>query len=100
MPDLGTGAQRDSGGRYHLAMSEPQTKRSDTLLARLRERHPEASDRELRESVARIQHGRKAAERIGERFAGVPQEEIEREALKAVREVRRERSSARPSPLP
>ena len=39
-------------------------------------------------------------ERIGERFAGVPQEEIEREAVKAVKEARRERSSTRPRPLP
>lgn len=72
---------------------------AETLLARLRERHPEASDRELREKLAHVQPGRVIAERIGERFAGVPQEEIEREAVKAVKEVRRERGSTRPRPL-
>jgi hypothetical protein len=56
------------------------------LLARLRQRHPEASDRELRERLARLQRAHEIAERIGERFPGVPQEEIEREAVKAVKE--------------
>jgi hypothetical protein len=60
------------------------------LLARLRKRRPEASDRELVEGVARIQLGREASGRVKERFAGVSSEEIEREAVKAVREVRRE----------
>jgi hypothetical protein len=60
------------------------------LLDRLRERRPEQSDRELLESLARIQLGRDASARVKERFAGVPSEEIEREAVKAVREVRSE----------
>ena len=98
-----TGAQAESVGRradYHARMFEPQTKSAELLLTRLRKRRPEASDRELLESVACIQRGRQAAERIGERFAGVSPEEIEREAVKAVREVRRERRSAGPRLLP
>jgi tRNA A37 N6-isopentenylltransferase MiaA len=89
--------------RYHAAMLRSQTTSAETLLARLRERHPEASDQELQEKLARIQRSREIMERIGERFAGVPQEEIEREAVKAVKEVRRERrerSSTRPPSLP
>jgi len=84
-------------------MARAQTKSAETLLARLRERHPQANDRELREKLARIQRGRELLQRIGERFAGVPQEEIEREAVKAVKQARRERrerSSTRPHPLP
>jgi hypothetical protein len=65
------------------------------LLDRLRERRPEQSDRELLESLARIQLGRDASARVKERFAGVPSEEIEREAVKAVGEVRAERAAAR-----
>jgi len=65
------------------------------LLARLRKRRPEKSDRELVESLARIQLGREARARARKRFAGVSSEEIEREAVKAAREVRRERAAAR-----
>ncbi len=65
------------------------------LLERLRKRRPEKNDRELLESVARIQLGREASDRARERFAGVPSEEIEREAIKAAREVRRERAAKR-----
>jgi len=60
------------------------------LLERLRKRRPEQSDRELVESLARIQLGREATDRIREAFADVPEEEIEREAVKGVREVRSE----------
>ncbi len=67
------------------------------LLERLRKRRPEKNDRELLESVARIQLGREASDRARERFAGVPSEEIEREAAKAVREVRAERAAERQS---
>jgi hypothetical protein len=74
-------------------MADPQTKDVAVLIERLRKRRPEASDRELLESAVRIQRGRQVAERIGERFAGVSAEEIEREAVKAVHEVRRERGS-------
>lgn len=65
------------------------------LLARLRERRPEQSNRELLEGVARIQLGLEASARARERFAGVPSDEIEREAVKAAREVRRERVAGR-----
>lgn len=67
------------------------------LLERLRKRRPEKNDRELLESAARIQLGREASARVKERFAGVPSEEIEREAAKAVREVRAERAAERQS---
>ena len=56
---------------------------------------PKQSDRELLESLARIQLGREASARVKDRFAGVSSEEIEREAVKAAREVRRERAAAR-----
>jgi hypothetical protein len=65
------------------------------LLGRLRQRRPAKSDRELLESVARIQLGREASDRAAERFQGVSSDEIEREAVKAVREVRRERAARR-----
>jgi hypothetical protein len=65
------------------------------LLDRLRERRPEQSDRELLESLARIQLGREASDRAREAFAGVPSDEIEREAIKAAREVRVERAATR-----
>lgn len=65
------------------------------LLERLRSRSPGRSDRELLERLARIHLGWEASERARERFAGVPSEEIEREAIKAVREVRHERAAAR-----
>lgn len=65
------------------------------LLQRLRKLRPKKSDRELLESLARIQLGREASARVKERFTGVSSEEIEREAVKAVREVRRERAAAR-----
>ena len=60
------------------------------LLDRLRKRRPERSDRELLESAVRIQLGREAIARVRKRFAGVPMKELEREAVKAVHEVRRE----------
>jgi hypothetical protein len=65
------------------------------LLERLRQRRPAKSNRELLESVARIQLGREASDRAAERFQGVSSDEIEREAIKAVREVRRERADRR-----
>jgi hypothetical protein len=63
------------------------------LLDRLRKRRPERNDRELLESAARIQLGREAIACVRKRFAGVPMEEIEREAVKAVHEARRERAA-------
>jgi hypothetical protein len=64
------------------------------LLDRLRERRPEQSDRELVESLLRIQLGHEASDRAREAFAGTLSEEIEREAVKAAREVRAERAAA------
>lgn len=84
-------------------MPRSQTTSTETLLARLRKRYPEANDQELQDTLARIQRSREIMERIGERFAGVPQEEIDREAVRAVKEARRERrerDSTRPRPLP
>lgn len=91
-----------SAGAKIRGMSSPSNKTVDVkfdrdLLERLRERRPEKSDRELLESLARIQLGRDASARVRERFAGVPSEEIEREAVKAVREVRSEMAAERRS---
>ena len=79
-------------------MSPPATTTVEidrSLLTRLRKRRPKRSDRELLESLARIQLGREARARARARFAGVSSQEIEREAAKAVEEVRRERAAAR-----
>lgn len=56
----------------------------------LRKRHPEKSERDLMESLATIKEGDEAIKLIRARFEGIPSEEIEREAVKAVREVRAE----------
>jgi hypothetical protein len=65
------------------------------LLKRLRQRRPAKSDRELLEGVARVQLGREASDRAAEGFQGMTSDEIEREATKAVREVRRGRAARR-----
>ena len=65
------------------------------LLDRLRKRRPGQGDREMLESAVRIQLGREAIGRVRKRFAGVPMDEIEREAVNAVREVRREDAAER-----
>lgn len=65
------------------------------LLARLRERRPEQSDRQLLEDLAVIQLGREATDSIRQAFADVPEEEIEREAVRAVHETRRQRAARR-----
>lgn len=62
-------------------------------LKMLRKRHPEKSERDLMESLATIKEGDEAIKRIRARFEGIPSEEIEREAVKAVREVRAEAAS-------
>jgi hypothetical protein len=54
----------------------------------LRTQDPEKSERGLMTSLMRIKEGDDTIERIGARFAGVEPDEIEREAVKAVREVR------------
>jgi hypothetical protein len=65
------------------------------LLAQLRQDAPGKSDRELLEDLAVIQLGERAITHIREAFADVPDEEIEREAIKGVRDVRRKRAAAR-----
>lgn len=65
------------------------------LLDRLRERRPGLDDRELLESAVRIQLGREAIARLRQRFADVPEDEIQRQAVKAVREVRHEQAAER-----
>lgn len=56
----------------------------------LRRRHPEKSESDLMELLATIKDGDEAIKLIRTRFEGIPSEEIEREAVKAVREVRAE----------
>lgn len=65
------------------------------VLKVLRERHPQKSEQELMDDLATIKRGREARERIGKAFEGVDPEEIEREAVKAVREVRQEAAASR-----
>lgn len=69
--------------------------RDARVLRVLRERDPQKSERELMNDLAVIKEGDEAIERIRARFAGIPSEEIEREAVKAVREVRKEMAAER-----
>lgn len=95
-PDCVRGSRLN--GHYHCRMAGTATTRVEIdtdLLDRLRKRRPGRSDRELLESAARIQLGREAIARVRKRFDGVPMEEIEREAGKAVREVRHEHAAER-----
>jgi hypothetical protein len=57
-------------------------------LTQLRERSPGKSDRELLERIAINQLGDAALAEIRAAFADVPDEEIEREAVRAVHETR------------
>jgi hypothetical protein len=65
------------------------------LLARLRERSPGRSDRELLEDLATVTLGFETIQRVRQRTAdaGVDQQEIEDEAVRAVREHRRRRAA-------
>ena len=65
------------------------------VLARLRERSPGRSDRELLEDLATVTLGFEAIQRVRQRTAeaGVDQQEIEDEAVRVVRERRRLRSA-------
>jgi hypothetical protein len=65
------------------------------LLARLRERSPGKSDRELLEELATVTLGFEAIQRVRQRTAdaGVDQQEIEDEAVRVVREHRRQRAA-------
>jgi hypothetical protein len=67
------------------------------LLERLRKRRPEQSDRELIEGVARIELGFEAIHRLQERnaVAGVDEDEIMAEAVRGVKETRREMAAER-----
>jgi hypothetical protein len=65
------------------------------LLARLRKQNPGKDDRQLLESLATIDLGRKAVRRAREAFADVDPAEVEAEAVKAVREVRQEMAAER-----
>jgi hypothetical protein len=67
-----------------------EVERYSRTLRVLRKRNPQRSESDLMESLATIKEGDEAIKRIRERFKGVPSEEIEREAVKAVREVRAE----------
>jgi hypothetical protein len=67
------------------------------LLRRLRERAPGKSARETLERVARIQLGFDTIRRVQERNAatGVEDDEVMAEAVRAVRESRKERAARR-----
>jgi hypothetical protein len=67
------------------------------LLRRLRERAPGKSARETLERVARIQLGFDTIRRVQERNAatGVDDDELMAEAVRAVRESRKERAARR-----
>ena len=66
------------------------TREQAERLKVLRERHPEKCERDLMESLATIKEGDEAIKLIRTRFEGIPSEEIERETVNAVREVRAE----------
>jgi hypothetical protein len=72
-----------------------EVERYARTLKVLRKRHPQKSESELMESLATIKEGDDAIKLIRERFKGVSSEEIEREAVKAVREVRAEAAAER-----
>ncbi len=65
------------------------------LWARLRERSPGKSDRELLEDLAAVTLGFETIHRVQRRTAdaGIGQEEIEGEAVRVVRERRRRRAA-------
>jgi hypothetical protein len=65
------------------------------LLAGLRERSPGKSDRELLEELATVTLGFETIQRVRQRTAdaGVDQQEIEDEAVRVVRERRRQRAA-------
>jgi len=72
------------------------------LLERLRKRRPEQSDRELVEGVARIELGFEAIHRLQERnaAAGVDEDEVMAEAVRGVKETRREMAAERAAQRP
>jgi hypothetical protein len=72
-----------------------EVERYSRTLRVLRKRNPQRSESDLMESLATINEGDEAIKRVRERFKGVTSEEIEREAVKAVREVRAEAAGER-----
>lgn len=88
------------GGRMRAMSASPArtaTVEVDiALLERLRERAPGKTDRELVEDLAVIALGDEAITRMREAFADVPQEEVEREAVRLAKETRRERAAQHP----
>jgi hypothetical protein len=98
-----TGLDRAAGRRHDgtidLSMSAAGTTAveiDNELLERLRQRSPGKSDRETLERVARIQLGFETIRRVQERnaAAGVDDEEVMAEAVRAVRESRAARRAA------
>lgn len=82
--------------RYHPDMAASPTKRVEfdsELLARLHERRPEMSDRELLESMARMTLGRETLRRVQERNTLSEDEAIEL-GVKAVHEARHDRRAS------
>lgn len=69
--------------------------RDARVLRALRERNPDKTEQELLDDLAVIMRGEEAIARVRERFADVPSEEIEREAVKAARDARREIAAER-----
>jgi len=74
-----------------MTMATTTVEIDSELLTRLRERSPGKSDRELLEDLAAVTLGFETIHRVQRRTAeaGIDQEEIEREAVRAVREHRR-----------
>ena len=79
-----------------MAASQTTTVEIDSeLLEQLRERDPQKSDRELLEDLAGIAVGDETLRRLQERNADADADEVMAEAVKAVREVRREMAAER-----
>ena len=91
---VGLGCARLGATISGVAVSPTKTVEFDSeLLARLHQRRPEMSDRELLESMARMTLGRETLRRVQERNTLSEDEAIEL-GVKAVHEARRERRAA------
>ena len=77
---------------FTMAASQTTTVEIDSEL---RERDPQKSDRELLEDLAGIAVGDETLRRLQERNADANEDEVMAEAVKAVREVRREMAAER-----
>ncbi|MBA3865688.1 MAG: hypothetical protein H0X42_04980 [Solirubrobacterales bacterium] len=79
-----------------MAASPTTTVEIDSgLLAQLRQRDPRKSDREMLEDLAVIAVGDETLRALQERNADADEDEVMAEAVKAVREVRREMAGER-----